>query len=201
VTLCQTCHDRHHHEQPLDLEAPESLRDPTQLNVIKREVLRATRELTPAVTFGYLTKVRRTALGLPKSHTNDAFVIAGGAEQRRASVTCLGVFARRQNRKLYKGARSQVRNTIAKAYGFRRGDRVRLADGREGFVYGLRSSGYFDVRRLDGEVISHSVGYRLLSRAEGARTLRVENSVSVTKERGGASSPGRKAGVSAPEER
>jgi hypothetical protein len=53
------------------------------------------------------------------------------------------VFARRQNRKLFKGVRSHIRNTLPSAKGFKRGDRVRLADGRAGFVFGLRASGYF----------------------------------------------------------
>jgi hypothetical protein len=111
---------------------------------------------------------------LPKSHINDAFVIAGGVYQERASVQYLGVFARRQNRKLHKGARSHIRNTIPSAFGFKRGDRVRMQDEREGFIYGLRSRGSFDVRRLDGEVLSHSVSYKKLSRVECSKTLRIE---------------------------
>ena len=174
ITLCLTCHRKHHNERPLDLKAPESLRDATQLNVVKAYVMRATTHLDRLVTFGHITKARRVELGLPKSHLHDAFVIAGGQAQIRAVASYLGVFARRQNRKLFKGARSHIRNTIPSAFGFRRGDRVRLPGGGEGFVFGLRSSGYFDVRRLDGIVLSHSVGHKRLKRVEGARTLRVE---------------------------
>ena len=70
-----------------------------------------------------------------------------------------------------------MRATIPSAFGFKRGDRVRMQDGCEGFIYGLRSSGYFDVRRLDGEVLSHSVSYKKLQRLEIARTLRIERSI------------------------
>jgi len=175
ITLCRTCHQRHHQGPPLTLpRPPESVRDATQLNVVKTFVMRALAHLPHAVTFGYVTKSRRQALGLEKSHLNDAFVIAGGQVPARAANTYLGAFARRQNRKLHKGSRSHIRNTIPQAHGFKRGDRVRLADGQEGFIAGLRSSGYFDVRRLDGTVLSHSAGHSTLGRVEGARTLRIE---------------------------
>ena len=176
ITLCQTCHWRHHNIAPLNLKAPTSLRDATQFNVVKAYVMRAATHLQRDVTFGYITKAKRLALGLPKSHLHDAFVIADGQAQTRASVTYLGAFFRRQNRKLFKGARSHLRNTIPSAKGFKRGDRVRLANGREGFVFGLRSTGYFDVRRLDGTVLHYSVSYKKLRRVEGMRTLRVERS-------------------------
>ncbi len=176
VTLCKTCHHRHHHEHPLNLKAPQALRDATQFNVIKAYVMRATTCLQRGVTFGPITKARRMVLGLPKSHLHDAFVIAGGQEHSRAQNLYLGVFARRQNRKLFKGARSHLRNTIPSAKGFRRGDRVELPDGRQGFIFGLRSAGYFDVQQLDGTVLSHWISYKVLRRIEGARTLRIERS-------------------------
>jgi len=176
VTLCKTCHHRHHHEHALNLKAPQALRDASQFNVIKAFVMRATTYLQRGITFGHITKARRMALGLPKSHLNDAFVIAGGQAHFRAQIIYLGVFARRQNRKLFKGARSHLRNTIPSSKGFRRGDRVELPDGHQGFIFGLRSSGHFDVRRLDGTILSHSISYKVLRRIEGARTLRIERS-------------------------
>jgi len=177
IVLCKTCHWRHHNVAPLSLTASESLRDATQFNVVKSYVMRETTHLQRGITFGYITKAKRIALGLSKSHLHDAFVIAGGQAQSRAATTYLGAFFRRQNRKLFKGARSHLRNTIPSAKGFKRGNRVRLVDGREGFVFGLRSTGYFDVRRLDGTVLHHSARYKTLRRVEGARTLRVERTL------------------------
>ena len=72
------------------------------------------------------------------------------------------------------GQRSEIRNTIPSAFGFKRGDRVRLADSRAGFIVGLRSAGYFDVRRLDGTVLHHSAKHTSLHRLESASTLRIE---------------------------
>jgi hypothetical protein len=183
VTLCTTCHRKHHHGQPLKLKAPPTLRCATQFNIVKAYVMRATTHLNRSATFGYITKSKRIEARLPKSHVNDAFVMAGGREQARVDVQYLGAFTRRQNRKLRKGARSHIRNTIPQAFGFKRGDRVRMLDGREGFIYGLRSSGYFDVRSIAGEVLSHSIGHKKLQRLDIARTLRIEK-VSVSKEDG-----------------
>lgn len=177
ITLCRMCHQAHHHGTPLHLKAPPSFRAPSQFNVLKTYLLREVANLRPHCTFGYLTKARRIALKLPKSHVNDAFVIAGGSHQQRAAVTYLGVFARKQIRKQRKGARSHLRNTLPSAFGFKRGDRVRLADGRDGFIVGLRSSGYFDVQHLDGTVLHHSAKYTTLCRLESAATLRVERSL------------------------
>jgi hypothetical protein len=194
VTLCKTCHHWHHHGHPLNLKAPEVLRDATQFNVIKAYVMRATTYLQREVTFGHITKARRMTLGLPKSHLNDAFVIAGGQAHSRAQNLYLGMFARRQNRKLFKGARSHLRNTIPGAKGFRRGDRVELPDGRQGFIFGLRSSGRFDVRRLDGTILGHSISYKVLRRVEGARTLRIERSTITSIQAKERRSSGRRAG-------
>lgn len=176
ITLCKTCHHQHHHGHALNLKVPEVLRDATQFNVIKAYVMRATTHLQRGVTFGHITKARRMALGLPKSHLNDAFVIAGGQAHFRTQMSYLGVFARRQNRKLFKGTRSHLRNTIPSAKGFRRGDRVELPDGRQGFIFGLRSVGRFDVRRLDGTILGHTINHKVLRRIEGARTLQIERS-------------------------
>ncbi len=174
ITLCETCHWKHHNVKKLNLKRPESFRAPTQFNVLKAYVMRETEGLNRNVTFGYITKVRRQELGLEKSHINDAFVIAGGKEQERIDTQYLGVFKRRQNRKLFKGSRSHLRNTIPSAFGFKRGDRVRTLDGQEGFVYGLRTRGYFDVRKLDGTILNKDVNYKKLTRLESVRTLSIE---------------------------
>ncbi|MHA2299059.1 MAG: hypothetical protein ACXAEU_23225 [Candidatus Hodarchaeales archaeon] len=50
-------------------------------------------------TFGYLTKLGRKSLDLPKSHANDAFVIAGGMGQKRVKPIQLEQI-RRNNRSL-----------------------------------------------------------------------------------------------------
>ena len=50
------------------------------MNVVRTQLVK---ELKSQITYGYITKHNRIKLGLPKSHVNDAFVIAGGMTQRR----------------------------------------------------------------------------------------------------------------------
>src|SRR5690606_32822825 len=58
-------------------------------------------ELNCQHTYGYITKSKRIELGLPKTHYNDAFVIAGGTNQEKS--TPLQMYqARRNNRSLEK---------------------------------------------------------------------------------------------------
>ena len=58
-----------------------------------------TNELSAMHTYGYITKSRRIALKLDKTHFHDAFVIAGGSTQKRAAPIFMGQ-KRRNNRKL-----------------------------------------------------------------------------------------------------
>lgn len=51
-------------------------------------------------TCGETTAEKRDALGITKSHTNDAFVIAGGEKQKRAEEVHLVTQNRRNNRSL-----------------------------------------------------------------------------------------------------
>ena len=124
-------------------------------------------------TYGYITKYNRIKLGLEKSDSNDAFVIAGGTEQERC-VQYRGKQVRRQNRSLYKanflkGGRLK-RNTVKEVKGFKRFDKVRF-EGKECFIFGLRSSGYFDVRDFDGNKIGASVNCKKLRLIEHAKGI------------------------------
>jgi 5-methylcytosine-specific restriction endonuclease McrA len=123
-------------------------------------------------TYGGITKYNRTRLGLEKSHVNDAFVIAGGSSQKRSGYILKGKQVRRQNRSLYKanllrGGRKK-RNTIKEVNGFRRFDKV-LYGKLKCFIFGLRSSGYFDLRDIEGNKIGEAVNSKKLRLVERAR--------------------------------
>jgi len=123
-------------------------------------------------TFGYITKHNRIKFGLEKSHATDAFVIAGAEKQMRAEHVVVGKQVRRQNRSLYKAnflkGGKLKRNTVKEVKGFRRFDKVRYDD-KECYIHGLRSSGYFDLRSVDGEKIGASVNSKKLTLLERAR--------------------------------
>lgn len=125
-------------------------------------------------TYGYITKHDRIELGLDKSHANDAYVIAGGNGQTRSSHQIIGRQVRRQNRSLYKanllkGGRLK-RNTVKEVNGFRRYDKVKYED-KECFIHGLRSSGYFDIRTVDGAKIKASVSSKKITFLERAKGI------------------------------
>jgi hypothetical protein len=81
---------------------------------------------------------------------------------------------RKCNRKLFKGDRSHIRNTADRFIkGFQRFDKV-LWKGIECFVFGRRTTGYFDLRMVDGTKIHPSVSYKQISLIERAKTLLIE---------------------------
>ena len=123
-------------------------------------------------TYGYITKYNRIKYGLEKSHINDAFVIAGGDVQERSVAIYKGKQVRRQNRSLFKanllkGGRRK-RNTVKEVKGFRRFDKVMYGKIRC-FIFGLRTSGYFNVKTIEGEKVSDSVSCKKLMFVERAR--------------------------------
>jgi 5-methylcytosine-specific restriction endonuclease McrA len=127
------------------------------------------------ITYGSITKAKRVAMGLEKSHRNDAFVIAGGnGSIKRVNRWYVGKFFRRQNRSLHKanpikGGKRPV-NTIKQAYGFRRFDKVEY-QGRIYLISGLRSRGDFSLGDLFGKKLFDSVKYTKLRLLEHAKTL------------------------------
>lgn len=125
-------------------------------------------------TYGYVTKGNRIDLKLPKSHTNDAFVIAKGNGQKRTYDQYFIKQVRKCNRKLYRGDRSHIRNTAPReVFGFRRYDKVKWND-MECFIFGRRSTGYFDLRTLDGTKVHSSAKHNTLTLLERAGTLLTE---------------------------
>jgi len=154
-------------------QAKQPLKATAFMNVIRRKLVDI---LNCGWTYGYITKHNRVKQGLEKSHVNDAFVIAGGnvegEGQKRSAAICKGKEVRRQNRSLYKanllkGGRRK-RNTVKEVGKFRRFDKV-IYKKVKCFIYGLRSSGYFDLRTIDGEKIGAAINSKKLTLVERAR--------------------------------
>jgi hypothetical protein len=85
LTLCVKCHTPANHKKGKFLYGwqpkVKSFKPETFMSTIYRRLI----EITGArETFGYVTKYNREQLELPKSHSNDAFVIAGGTHQTRS---------------------------------------------------------------------------------------------------------------------
>ncbi|MGA1846219.1 RNA-guided endonuclease IscB [Deferribacter abyssi] len=184
ITLCRTCH-KLIHEKGMEYDLLKRFNPPMQfkaetfMTTVRWKIVNKLKELGYEVshTYGYITKCMRISLGLEKTRYHDAFCIAGGKDQKRLGYFYFIKQVRRQNRSLYKakllkGGKRKV-NTIKEAFGFRRFDKVSY-NGIECFIYALRTKGYFDLRKLDGEKISPSVSYKKLRLLERAKTFLIE---------------------------
>jgi len=127
-------------------------------------------------TYGYVTKVDREAMGLPKTHYYDAVAIASAGKpvEVQGTYEAMRAVARGAYRQR-KGDRSHLVASLPyEVFGFRQWDRVALPDGGVGFVKGRRSSGYFAISDLEGQLIAPSVNYRRLRLVGRASTLLTE---------------------------
>ena len=193
LTLCETCHDKvSKGKLILDVKIPKGFKPETFMSMVRWKLVNVLRDSGNIVhhTYGYITKFDRIALGLEKSHSTDAFVIAGGTMQER-SVTYLIKQVRKCNRKLFKGDRSHIKNTAPRLIlGFQRYDKV-LWNKIECFVFGRRKTGYFELRTLEGTKIHAS------SKAKDLKLLETANTFLISYLGGVRSFPGSKPGVSA----
>jgi N6-L-threonylcarbamoyladenine synthase len=177
ITLCRSCHKKvSAGELILKVQPSRGFKAETFMSMVRWMLVNKLRGLDNSVshTYGYITKSKRIQLGLPKSYINDAFVIAGGDKQKRLPVRYHIRQVRKCNRRLFKGDRSHIRNTADRIVkGFQRFDKV-LWKGIECFIFGRRTTGYFDLRKADGTKIHPSVSYKQTSLIERARTLLIE---------------------------
>jgi len=161
------------------LEKVKILKDASHVSTIGWHIVnRLKQQYDVEITYGGVTKAKRVEMGLEKTHRNDAFVIAGGNKNiNRTTEWYFGKFFRRQNRSLHKAnpTKGGIRqsNTVKEVKGFRRFDKVRY-NNQIGIIYGLRSSGYFDIRTLSGEKIHSSAKWQNLKLVEKTKTLILE---------------------------
>jgi hypothetical protein len=182
ITLCETCHNLiHRTQQEHKIEKRSNgLRDATQMGMIRWQIYEQAKGQFPNVhlTYGYLTKHARVEHGLKKSHIIDARCISGYPLAQPNGTWYLIKWVRRNNRQIHKatirkGGKRQ-RNTAPKqVHGFRLFDCVRY-QGTVCFVFGRRSSGYFDLRTLDGHKVHASASHKQLTVVQKASAVLVE---------------------------
>jgi N6-L-threonylcarbamoyladenine synthase len=90
---------------------------------------------------------------------------------------------RRHNRQIHKanilkGGKKKLNQAPYLVKGFRLFDKVKYK-GEECFIFGRRSSGYFDLRKLDGTVIHRSANCKDLKLISKAKTLLWERRIDV----------------------
>lgn len=193
ITLCETCHKACHAGKiKLKVKRGQSFRAEAFMGIMRWTLLDRVRKAHPGLpvenTYGYLTKHKRIALGLPKTHCADAFCIAGNLKAQRTGVYLYQKQTRKHNRQIHKCSilKGGIRKLNQSPYlvkGFRLFDKVKCL-GQVGFIFGKRSSGYFDVRTLRGKKLSPAIHAKKLTLLEKRKTFLTE-----LRKESGASSP------------
>jgi len=186
ITLCETCHkDYHDGKIKLDFKRGQKFKDATSMNIMRWTLYNRLKTLYPNVhlTYGYITKNTRIQNNLPKTHRIDALCISGHPQAKQLEHYYHIKEVRRHNRQIHKanilkGGIRKLNQAPYLVHGFRLFDKVKY-NGIECFIYGRRSTGYFDIRKLDGTVTHRSAKSKDLILVSKTKTLlweRRENS-------------------------
>ena len=140
------------------------------MGIIRWAVYNKLKKMYPdkiSITYGYITKNTRIANNLPKEHRVDALCIAVHPKAERDSVYYFSRKIRCHNRQIYKaqtlkGGVHKKNQAPKYIKGYQLFDTVSYK-GKLYFVCGRRSSGFFDIRTLDGTKVNKgSMSYKKL---------------------------------------
>ena len=181
ITLCETCHEKHHKgEIQVKIKRGSSFKDAAFMGIMRWTFYERLKRIysNVSMTYGYITKNTRIENGLPKEHYVDARCISGNPLAEPLGYYFYQKKVRCHNRQIHKAnilkggikKRNQAEYLVK---GFRLFDKVEY-DRQVGFIFGRRSSGYFDIRKLNGEVIHRSVSCKKLKLLNTRKTLLLE---------------------------
>ncbi|AYF99812.1 RNA-guided endonuclease IscB [Lactococcus allomyrinae] len=161
IILCENCHAAYHRGEFELKKAPKGYAPASAMSIMRSTLLdRLINEFGDKVetTFGYLVKEARLTIDLPKTSMTDAFVIAGNLMADRLDFQELRKHVRCHNRQLHKakflkGGIRKANQAPREVHGFRLFDKVQV-ENKNWFVFGRRTSGYFDLRSLTGEKLN-----------------------------------------------
>lgn len=183
ITLCETCHTGCHQgtmQLPETIKRGMSFRDQAFMGIMRWAFYKRLKEEHPDVsmTFGYITKNTRIQNGLEKSHRVDARCISGNPLAKPPDCYYYSKAVRRHNRQIHKmsipkGGKRKLNQAPKRMFGYQLHDRVRFGS-QDCFIFGRRSSGYFDIRMLDGTKLSAGVSYKRLKLLETRTTILTE---------------------------
>ena len=185
ITLCEACHKSYHTgklELPVGKRRIKSMRDATFMGIMRKTLIERLRNMFPNIevkeTMGYITKYWRERINIAKSHINDAFVIAKNLDAKRLDKSLLIIPKRQHNRQIHKctinkGGKRKLNQSPKYVFGYQLFDRV-LCLGQVGFIFGRRSSGSFNVRKLDGSIIRTDITYKKLKLLEKRKSILID---------------------------
>lgn len=183
ITLCETCHIGYHKgtvKLPKSIKRGMKFKDACFMGVMRWSFYNTLKEIYPNVklTYGYITKNTRIENDLPKTHYVDARCISGNPNAKPLGYYFLHRKVRCHNRQIHKltilkgdyRKRNQAEYLVK---GYRLFDKVKFR-GIECFIFGRRTSGSFDVRKLDGVKVSSCAGYKKLTLLEKRKNYLTE---------------------------
>jgi N6-L-threonylcarbamoyladenine synthase len=178
ITLCEDCHnDYHSGKLKLNLKRGQSFRDAAFMGIMRWSFYNKLKGLYPNVnlTYGYITKNTRITNNLSKEHTIDALCITGNPTVKQLDDYYFIKQVRKHNRQIHKanilkGGKKKLNQAPYLVKGFRLFDKVKFQE-KECFIFGRRSSGYFDLRTLDGIKIHASASVKKLELIELRKSL------------------------------
>ena len=181
ITLCEECHkDYHSGKLKLNLKRGKSFRNAAFMGIMRWSFYNRLKEIYPNVkmTFGYITKNTRINNHLPKEHHIDALCISGNPTVERLGYYYYIKQVRKHNRQIHKanllkGGIKKLNQAPYLVKGFRLYDKVKYKDD-ECFIFGRRSSGYFNLRKLDGTNIHKSANCKDLKLIQQRQSLLTE---------------------------
>lgn len=183
ITLCETCHKEFHRGAitlPKTIKRGMSFREATFMGIMRWAFYNRLKEIYPdvSITYGYITKNTRIRNNLPKTHCVDARCISG--HPKASPLDCYYYYkkVRCHNRQIHKanflkGGKKKNNQAPYLVHGFQLFDKV-LYNGTECFIFGRRTTGYFDLRLLSGEKIHSGASYKKLQLLETKKSLLTE---------------------------
>ena len=187
ITLCETCHKAYHRgEFELNVKRGKSFRDAAFMGIMRWSFYDRLKNIYPNVsmTFGYITKNTRITNNLPKDHYVDARCISGNPTAKPLGYYFYQKKVRCQNRQIHKanflkGGRKKLNQAPFLVKGFRLFDLVEYQKELY-YIFGRRSSGSFDIRKLDGTKVNKgSINCKYLRLIDKRKSILIEKRMQV----------------------
>ena len=170
ITLCETCHTGYHKgtvKLPKTIHRGMSFKDASFMGIMRWAFYNKLKEEYPDIhmTYGYITKNTRIENGLPKEHFIDARCISGNPLAKSLGYVYYQKKVRCHNRQIHKvnilnGGTRKRNQAEYLVKGFRLFDRVKYQN-EQYFIFGRRTSGFFDIRTLNGDKVNKgSLSYK-----------------------------------------
>ena len=187
ITLCETCHKAYHRgEFELNVKRGKSFRDSAFMGIMRWSFYDRLKNIYPNVsmTFGYITKNARITNNLPKEHYVDARCISGNPVAKPLGYYFYQKKVRCQNRQIHKanflkGGRKKLNQAPFLVKGFRLFDLVEYQKELY-YIFGRRSNGSFDIRKLDGTKVNKgSINCKYLRLVDKRKSILTEKRTKV----------------------